>query len=445
VVITGIGIISPIGIGVDEFWNHCLQGKTNVQPIPEHWFQYNSFNSLKVWSPLPDIDFSDYDLGRIEKMQLDKSQILALEAANLSLKDAKYNYACKDERKNTFFIEGENPEKWGVYVGNAVSGLISVLTNFTSVLINSKNPTLSNELSNIASQVDISKKPNTFYAAMSMPNACSARIGIKYSIAGPNNTFCAACASGTVAIGKAFKAIQSGEVDCAITGGVEHLGDPFGFQFRSFDILKALVSDCKDPQTANRPFDKERSGFLFSEGGAAIIILEELEHALKKPRNDSQIYAEIISFAETFDAFNIVMPEPNGFAVKRMINNALRDSDLKAEDIDYINTHGTSTEANDEMEAQVIEEVFGKKPLINSTKSLIGHTVGASGAIEAAVSALSLRDNTTHVCKNLENPIADLNFVKKVAPYEIKHALTHSFAFGGHNAGLILKKYKAPK
>jgi 3-oxoacyl-[acyl-carrier-protein] synthase II len=441
VVITGIGLISPIGIGVDQFWKHCLDGKTNIQPIPEHWTLYSSLNSKEIWSPLPDINADDYAIGRIEKMQLEKSQILALAGANLSLKDANYRYAIKDERKNTFFIEGESPEKWGVYVGNAVSGISSVISNYTSVLLNSKNTALVNELHHVASQVDITRKQNTFTAAMCMPNACSARIGIKYSTSGPNNTFCSACASGTVAIGQAFKAIQSGEVDCAITGGVESLGDPFGFQFRAFDVLKTLIPNNKDPMTANRPFDKDRSGFLFSEGGAAILILEELEHAMRKSKNDLKIYAEIIAFSETFDAFNIVMPEPNGTAVKRMIHNALHNSNLKPENIDYINTHGTSTVANDEVEAHVIEEVFGKKPLVNSTKSLLGHTIGASGAIETAVSALSIWNNTTHVCKNLENPIVDLNFVRKVESFEINHALTHSFAFGGHNAGLILKKY----
>jgi 3-oxoacyl-[acyl-carrier-protein] synthase II len=280
---------------------------------------------------------------------------------------------------------------------------------------------------------------NPFAVSMTMPNACSANVGIKFSLHGSNNAYCAACASGTVAIGHGFKAVRSGELDVALVGGVESLSDDYGGVFAGFDAVRALANHNDDPDKANRPFDKDRTGFLFSEGGGAVFVIEDLEHAQKR---GATIYAEILGYGETCDGFNIMMMESRGTQITRMLKLAFADAGISAEDVDYINAHGTGTRLNDETETAVIEQVFGKKVLINSTKSLIGHTLGASGAIEALVTALSIRHKTTHVCRNLENPMKDLNFVTKVDSYPIRIGLSQSFGFGGHNAALILREYR---
>jgi 3-oxoacyl-[acyl-carrier-protein] synthase II len=279
------------------------------------------------------------------------------------------------------------------------------------------------------------RRSNPFGVAMTMPNACSGNLGIKFKLLGSNNTFCAACASGTVAIGYAFKAVRSGELDLALAGGVEYLYDDYGATFSGFDTVRALAGNNEDPEKANRPFDKDRSGFLFSEGGGAVLVIEELEHAR---RRGARIYAEILGYAETCDGYNIMMMESSGYNIARMITQALADAGVSEKEVDYINSHGTGTVLNDETETRVIETVFGKKVLINSTKSLIGHTLGASGAIEAVVTTLSIYHKTTHPCRNLDNPMRDLNFVTKVASYPIRRAISQSFGFGGHNAVLVL-------
>jgi 3-oxoacyl-[acyl-carrier-protein] synthase II len=216
---------------------------------------------------------------------------------------------------------------------------------------------------------------------------------------------------------------------------VEHLYDDYGTIFGGFDTVRALTGNNENPDKANRPFDKDRSGFLFSEGGGAVLLLEELEHAR---RRGAGIYAEVLGYGETCDGHNIMMMEGSGYSIVRMIKQALADAGLTEREIDYINSHGTGTVLNDETETRVLETLFGKGVLINSTKSLIGHTLGASGAIEALVTALSIYNKTTHICRNLESPMKDLNFVTEAASYPIRKAMSQSFGFGGHNAVLIL-------
>jgi len=224
-----------------------------------------------------------------------------------------------------------------------------------------------------------------------------------------------------------------------LVGGVEYLRDDYGAVFTGFDAVRALALDNDHPDRANRPFDKDRTGFLFSEGGGAVFVIEDLEHAQKR---GARIFAEIIGYGETCDGFNIMMMESSGAQITRMLELAFADAAISAGEIDYINAHGTGTRLNDETETAVIEQVFRKDVLINSTKSLIGHTLGASGAIETLVTALSILHKTTHVCRNLDNPMKDLNFVTKVDSYPICTGLSQSFGFGGHNAVLILREYR---
>jgi 3-oxoacyl-[acyl-carrier-protein] synthase II len=242
-----------------------------------------------------------------------------------------------------------------------------------------------------------------------------------------------------VAIGNAFQTLRSGCIDTAIAGGVEYLSDEYGMLFRGFDLAKTLVAQGKlsfGNDQLNRPFDRDRSGFLFSQGGCGVMVLEELEHARKR---GADILCEVAAYSETCDGFNIMMIEPSGQQITRMLAHLLRSADCTGRDVDYVNAHGTGTQLNDAAEAEIIECVFGRNALVNSTKSLLGHTLGASGALGVLVAALSIRHNTTHICKNLDHPIRDLNFVRSVSSRSIRTAVAQSFAFGGHNAALLLK------
>lgn len=447
-VITGIGIVSPIGAGVSDFWKNCLDGTISVDKIPEKWNKYYSYNST-LWAPLPEIDYREYEINRVETLQLDQSQLISLGAANLALKDASITYSLKDKKKNTYILDNVLPSKAGVYLGTGIGGVKSLVSCTSNHIfaptkaeiddVFSQSEESESKYHQIIQQVDIASRYNPFVVTMTMPNACSARIGLKYSLTGPNNTYCSACASGTVSLGHAFKAVKGGAVNVALAGGTEYLADDYGGIFRGFDVSGTLVRNCDDPEKANRPFDKNRSGFLFAEGGGAVLVVEELSHALER---GARIYAEITGFAESFDAHSIMGMTEDGAEVKRMIGDALNQAALKAVDIDYVNTHGTGTTQNDITESSAIKDIFRDDVLVNSTKSLTGHVIGGSGAIEASVTALSIFNGTTHICKNLSDPISDLNFVTKVDNYSIRTAVSQSFAFGGHNAIVVLENYR---
>jgi 3-oxoacyl-[acyl-carrier-protein] synthase II len=273
---------------------------------------------------------------------------------------------------------------------------------------------------------------------MLMPNSGSAAIANKFSLNGSNATHCVACASGTVSVGNAYRAVRDGQVELAIAGGSEFLHDEHGAIFRAFDIAGTLVRDCADPGGANRPFDEKRSGFLFSQGGAAVLVLEELEHAL---RRGASIMAELVGFAETFDAHSMMRLAPDGVQIERALRASVADAGLPVGAVDYVNAHGTGTVNNDAIESAIIERVFGRSVPVNSTKSLLGHTIGASGAFEALVTALTLRDGKTHINRNLEAPCHPLNYVRSVETFHPQVAVSQSFAFGGHNAALVLRRY----
>jgi len=432
VFVTGIGIAAPTAIGTESFWSSCLSGVASVAPIPAHWLDYHQPAST-LWAPLPSFDFQHYNINRIEKMQIDPATILGLCACKQALDNAGFSAHQKDDKKNTFTLTDIEPSSCGVFIGTGIAGIASFVQNqafhcFTPIKERIGASGNANDLLRMAARF------NPFAVSQIMPNATAASIGIKYSLTGPNTTISNACAAGTIAIGNGFRAIREGRCKMALTGGTEYLGDEFGGVFRGFDIAKTLVRNCADPSKANRPFDNDRSGFLFAEGGAAVLILESQEHAQQR---GVKPIAEIVAFAESFDAYSMMALDPEAGAIKSMINRALHDAGLSAAQIDYINAHATGTQLNDEIEARVIDEVFGKKTLVNATKSLIGHTIGASGAIESAVTVLSIRDQRTHACKNLENPVRELNFVTDSAPREIHAAMKNSYAFGGHNASLV--------
>lgn len=444
VVITGLGVISPIGVGWAEFWENCLAGVSRVEPIPEHWHQYTNYTST-IWSSLPPVDYSAYNISRTEELVMDPSSKLSCASAYMALMDAGYELVQADTRKNRFFVKGIDSERWGVFWGTGAGGVCTLLANNNNHKVKAISERLGPVRDDLAGKgialdgvLACPERFSPFAVSTFMPNSPAANIGIKYTLHGKSETPCSACAAGTVAIGRAFSEIRSGSLDCAVTGGAEYIADASGAIFRAFDVSGALVKDCDDPQTANRPFDRKRSGFLFSEGGSGALILEELSHAEKR---GARIIAELTAFDQTFDAHSIMMIEPSGSQIRRLIGNCLDQCGSLPGEIDYINAHGTGTELNDKIEAEIIFDMFDGKPLVNSTKSLIGHTIGASGVIEAIVTALSVKHDITHGCKNLEDPVNDINFVRQSVHTPLKKALTHSFAFGGHNAGLIIEKY----
>ena len=448
VVITGAGVVSSIGVGVDDFWRHCLDGESNVAPVPARWQNYAELHS-RIWSPLPDIDPESFGIGRTERLQLDPVSVLALGAAREAIERAGFILEPVEGRTRAFRLCGADRARTGVYLGTGLGGAITFLQNHTFHLMKKPRAALMSYMEEHSSTRDRTVletilelmthglRFNPFEVSMVMPNAPAATIGIKFSLMGPNETHCVACASGTVAIGNAYRAVRDGRVDVAVSGGCEYFGDDHGHIFRSFDASGTLVRDCASPETANRPFDERRSGFLFSQGGAAILVLEDLEHAR---RRNATIMAELIGFAETFDAYSIMSLGPGGEQIERMIRGALADAGLSSSDVDYVNAHGTGTKNNDEIETSVIKRVFGHSVRVNSTKSLLGHTIGASGAFEILVTALSLRDGTTHICRNLETPVHDLNFVRRVEQCDLRVGLSQSFAFGGHNAAVVLRR-----
>jgi 3-oxoacyl-[acyl-carrier-protein] synthase II len=450
VVITGLGVISAIGQNPDEFWKSCLEGKTRIERIPDHWLHYGDFHS-QILSPLPAIDYSKYGIGRIEEKQLDPTSLIAIACSFQALDSAGFEYTKLDQKRNTYSVSMLDKGRTGVFMGTGIGGLSTFASSYSHQLLTRHKETLAKASAQLADHPvgDILKQVqermlfprrfNPFAVAMTMPNACSANVGIKFNLYGSNNAYCAACASGTVAIGYGFKAVRSGELDLAFVGGVEYLRDDYGGVFGGFDTVRALAYNNDNPDKANRPFDQDRTGFLFSEGGGAVFVIENLEHAQNR---GARIYAEILGYGETCDGFNIMMMEGSGAQIMRMLDLAFADAGISAADIDYINSHGTGTRLNDETETAVIEKVFGKTVLINSTKSLIGHTLGASGAIEVLVTTLSILHKTTHVCRNLDHPMKDLNFVTQVASYPIRTGLSQSFGFGGHNAVLVLREYQ---
>jgi 3-oxoacyl-[acyl-carrier-protein] synthase II len=376
--------------------------------------------------------------------------MLALGAAREAIGRAGFTLTPAGERSRNFVLSGADSARTGVFFGTGLGGAITFLQNHTYHLLRKPRATLAayiekhedsddrDTLKDIVEQMTHGTRFNPFEVSMVMPNAPAAAIGIKYNLTGPNQTCCLACASGTVAVGNAFRAVRDGRVDVAVSGGCEYFADEHGHIFRSFDISGTLVREFADPQSANRPFDEKRSGFLFSQGGAAALVLEELEHA---QRRGAPIMAEVIGFAETFDAHSMMSLAPGGKQIERMIRATLSDAGLSPDAVDYINAHGTGTKNNDEIEAGVIDRVFGKSVRVNSTKSLLGHTIGASGAFEAVVTALTLRDGMTHICKNLDTPLLDLNFVRHAERFDPQVGLSQSFAFGGHNAAVVMRRF----
>ncbi len=442
VVITGLGAISPLGLSCKALWDGCLLGESVVSPIPSRWRTYHKFRST-IWAPLPFIDYASLGFSKLEILQRDPISLLAIASSREALDHAGFVLRPAEHHANTYELEDVDPERIGVYFGTGVGGSTSLCDQYVTHVLGHARSSLEKVTAddhNLATLVEDSRwahRINPFVVPRTMPNTAAASVSIKFRLNGPSHTFCQACASGTVAIGQAYRAIQNSEADIAVAGGAEFFSDRLGGLVMSFDISRTLVQSCDPPGRANRPFDAQRSGFLISQGGAAAVVLESLQSARA---NGHRILAEVIGYGETCDAHSMMALTEDHVQMRRMIQVALRDADLAAAEVDYINAHGTGTETNDKHEGALLTELFGDIPYVNSTKGIIGHSIGASGAFETVVTVNSLVEQRMHPCANLDNPISPLRFVRSSKKASIEVAMTHSFGFGGHNAGLILTR-----
>ena len=442
--ISGIGLVSPAGIGREHNWDEILSAGSYVDRIPECWHNYMDYHS-GIWAPLPKINYKAHGFRASEIIQNDQSTLMAMLASREALEHAGIERLLTNKKKNQYTLQNIDSKRCSVIYGTGSGGSSSMLSNFSYHALSRSKKELQNLVGDneqAQALLDTLLHPssyNPFAVPMSMGNSIPAGIGIKYAIHGSVKPIVQACSSGTTAIGEALLKIRSGLADLVITGGSEYLTDDYGALYHGFDVARTLakIPENGDISKANRPFDKNRSGFLMAQGGAATLVIENEEHLVKR---GGTAIAEIVGYSETFDASSVMAPEKEGVQIERMIRDVLYDAKIHPEDIDYINAHGTGTLSNDEVESNVIERVFGNNTALNSTKSIIGHTIAASGAIEAAVCALSLRDQVLHPSANIDNPMSNLDFVRE-EPRQAKlhYTFTESFAFGGHNSGLVLK------
>jgi len=388
-------------------------------------------------------------MSRVEKLQNDRVALFAIAAAEDALRSARVSKIAIDKRHSKYALEDIDESRTGVVVGTGIGGAQTFLANHAHQVLATPIQEIRRIVADctldVASAVEklIEKWPhpprfNPYVVSMTMPNAIAPALGIRYGLRGVNAAVNAACASSTIAIGRAYESIRDGQQDMVLTGGSEALYDPYGALFRGFDCAGTLAHGDGDPNTLNRPFDQKRSGFLFSEGGAAMLVLESLDHARAR---GAPIVAEVIGFAQSFDAHSMMAMEPGGPSIVRMLEEVCQQSGVAPAEVSYINAHGTGTKLNDKVECEIIEHVFGKRVLVNSTKALVGHLLGASGALEIAFTAMSVKEGRTHPCVNLDDPIADLNFARSSERRDLPIGLSQSFAFGGNNACVMLKRF----
>lgn len=408
VVVTGLGALTPLGNDVESTWKNAVAGVSGVGPITR---VDSSEYTAKVAAELKDFNIEDY-MEKKEARKMARFTQYAVVAAQKALEDSRLE------------ITDEIAPRVGVWVGSGIGGLETFEEQFE--VYSNKG----------------ARRVSPFFVPMMIPDMATGQISIALGAKGVNSCTVTACATGTNSIGDAFKVIQRGDADAMITGGTE--APLTKMSFAGFCANKALSTN-PDPETASRPFDKNRDGFVMGEG-AGIVVLEELEHALKR---GATIYAEIVGYGSTGDAYHITAPAPNGEGGVRAMKEPIRDAGLSVEEIDYINAHGTSTPYNDKFETMAIKEVFGEHAnqlAISSTKSMTGHLLGAAGGVEAIFSVLAIKDSVIPPTINLETPDeeCDLDYVANEArSKEVQVALSNSLGFGGHNATIIFKKYEA--
>ncbi|MEX2462172.1 MAG: beta-ketoacyl-ACP synthase II [Paenibacillaceae bacterium] len=410
VVITGMGVMTSLGHDLNTFWNNLTSGKSGISMI--EGFDVSEYTT-RFASEIKDFKPEDHFEKKAAR-RMDRYVQLAVVASLSALKDANLNVK-----------EDTDPDRVGVYVGSGIGGL-STWEEQHRILLE-KGP----------------KRLSPFFIPMMIANMGSGQISIYTGAKGPNSTAVTACATGTNSIGDSFKIIQRGDADVMICGGAEAPICPTGLG--GFGAMRALSQRNDEPERASRPFDVDRDGFVMGEG-AGILILESLEHAQKR---GARIYAEVIGYGMSSDAYDMYEPSPGGEGAARCMARAMKDAKIAPQDVSYINMHGTSTGAGDIAETKAIKTAFGdaaQKVPASSTKSMTGHLLGAAGGIEAVICGLSILHSELAPTINLENQDAecDLDYVPNVArKAEVNIAMSNSFGFGGHNATIILKKFEA--
>ncbi|EAE6701651.1 beta-ketoacyl-ACP synthase II [Listeria monocytogenes] len=405
VVVTGIGAVTPIGNDAETSWENAKKGVNGVAKMTR--LNPDDF-PVKIAAELKDFNVEKY-LEKKEARKMDRFTHYAIASAEMAVQDSG------------LVIDDSNANRVGVWIGSGIGGMETFETQY-EIFLNRGH-----------------RRVSPFFVPMMIPDMGSGQVSIRFGAKGINSTTVTACATATNSIGDAFKVIERGDADAMITGGAE--APITKMSLAGFTANKALSLN-PDPETACRPFDKDRDGFIIGEG-AGIVILEEYEHA--KARG-AKIYAEIVGYGATGDAYHITAPAPNGEGAARAMKMAIDDAGLTPDKVDYINAHGTSTPYNDEYETQAIKTVFGdhaKKLAISSTKSMTGHTLGASGGIEAIFALLSIRDSIIAPTIHLKNQdeVCDLDYVPNEArEANVNVAISNSFGFGGHNATLVFKK-----
>lgn len=424
VVVTGLGVVAPNGIGKDEFWDACVNGRSGVREISA--FDASSF-PVKIAGEVRDFDPSPFipDSMRKSLKVMGRAARFGVGAAGLALQDSGIS------------MENENPERVGVVVG---TGIVPVdMAEIMPMLQKVMTETGDFNLNNLDSNNSTPLFP--LWLLKLLPNMVSAHISMMFNAQGPNSTVTTACVAGTQAVGEGFRMVARGEADVAIAGGADSRLDPL--LLMAYTALGTL-SRCRDlpPEQVSRPFDRMRDGFVLGEG-AGILILEDLERA---NRRGAKIYAEVLGFGSSFDAYSIIKPDPEGKGAARAIFNALDEAHIDPTEIGYINAHGTSTRLNDSMETAAVKKVFGADHArtipISSIKSMIGHSIAASGAVEAVALAMSLSEKVVPPTINLNNPDpnCDLDCVPLTArDHNHKIALSTSFGFGGQNGALVMR------
>jgi 3-oxoacyl-[acyl-carrier-protein] synthase II len=408
VVVTGLGALTPIGNDVRTTWENAINGVSGVGPItrvnPDDY-------PAKVAAELKDFDVEQF-MDKKDARKMDRFTQYAVAASLMAVKDAELE------------ITDENAPRVGVWIGSGIGGMETFEQQYKILL--EKGP----------------RRVSPFFVPMLIPDMATGQVSIALGAKGFNSCTVTACATGTNSIGDAFRVIERGEADVMVSGGAE--APLTEMSFAGFSANKALSTN-PDPNSASRPFDQDRDGFVMGEG-AGIIVLEELDHALAR---GAKIYAEIVGYGATGDAHHITAPAPNGEGGARAMKQAVEGSGLNLTDIDYINAHGTSTPYNDKFETLAIKEVFGdhaNKLAISSTKSMTGHLLGAAGGVEAIFSILAIKEGIIPPTINYQtpDPECDLDYVPNEArKQEVNAALSNSLGFGGHNATIIFKKYQA--
>ena len=407
VVVTGLGCISPVGNNVDEFWSSLNAGKSGVETITV--FDPTDM-PVKFSAPIKNFEAEKY-FDVKEQRKLDTFMQYGMAAGIDAISDADLSESRIDL------------ERVGVAIGSGIGGLTSIEKTHNTYLKSG------------------AKRISPFFIPATIINMISGNLSIKYGYKGPNLSIVTACTTGTHNIGEGFRQIQYSNADIMICGGAEMATTPLGIG--GFAAARALSTRNDEPQAASRPWDIDRDGFVLGDG-AGVLVLEELNHAQQR---GAKIYAEVSGYGMSADAFHMTLPSETGEGAQRSMSNAIKDANISVENISYINAHGTSTPAGDIVEAKAVRSLFGdhsKNLVVNSTKSMIGHLLGAAGGVEAIATILSLRDQKIHQTINVDNqdPECDLDFnTESSKNMEIEYALTNSFGFGGTNGSIVFSKY----